>query len=115
MSMPRFLVCFYLTFTVLLAVFSFSSVLYCQNCHNTKWSAANDDWQNSGCEKCHLVDQFDKKMLKLIPDIRAFAETHHLQKLENIALLFGVLSPATIEIISLLTLFLLVSFAISTT
>ncbi len=110
MSMPRFLVCFCLTFTVLLAVFSFSSVLYCQNCDNTKWSAVND-----GCEKCHLVDQFDKKMLKLIPDIRAFAETHHLQKLENIALIFGVLSPATIEIISLLTLFLLVSFAISTT
>lgn len=113
MSIPKFLFCFYLTFTVLLVAFSFGNVLYCQNCPNPDVVASYRDWEVSSCMRCTSVDQFHKEIFKLMPDIRTVARVFHLGALEHFAALFNMGHPATIEIISLMTMFLLASIVLS--
>lgn len=103
--------CFCITSTALLAAFSFGNVLYCQNC--PREVPDDDDWVASRCMRCTSVDQFHKAIFRFIPDIRAVARVLHLEALEDFAALFDVAHPATIEIISLMAVFLLASLTVS--
>jgi hypothetical protein len=49
-----------------------------------------------------------------MPDIRGLAKKLRLETLEYLALLFDVLDPAAIEVISLMAVLFMASFAFST-
>ena len=107
--------CFCITSTALLAAFSVGNLLYCQNCSDATVRVDNYQWPPSDCTRCPSVDQFHKEILRFVPDLRGVARVLHLEALERFAGLFKDLHPATFELISVMSVFLLASLTLSAT
>ena len=113
MSIPKFLFWFCITLTTVLTAFTFGNLLYCQHCPNTRPLNDMDEGQYYDCSRCASVDQFHKTIFPVVPGLGTVAKLLHLEVLADFAELFHVLKPVTIEIISVMAVFLLVSIILS--